>query len=99
MEGLKAHFDFLIFDTPPILAVTDAAVLGGILDGVVMVIKASETTRQSAQRALEQLASVNARVMGVVMNQVNFERDPYYSGYRKYAYYYTEEGEKRRHRA
>jgi capsular exopolysaccharide synthesis family protein len=98
VEGLKRHFDFLVFDSPPLLAVTDAAILGGALDGIVVVIKASETTRHCAQRTIEQLASVNARVMGVVLNQVNFRKDPYYSQYYKYSYYYTEDGERARRR-
>jgi succinoglycan biosynthesis transport protein ExoP len=75
IDELKAYFDYLIFDTPPILAVTDAAVLGGMLDG-----------------------TINARVMGVVLNQVNFQKDPYYNYYYKYDYYYTNEGQKRRRR-
>jgi succinoglycan biosynthesis transport protein ExoP len=98
IDELKAYFDYLIFDTPPILAVTDAAVLGGMLDGTILVIKASETTRQCARRTIEQLLGINARVMGVVLNQVNFQKDPYYNYYYKYDYYYTNEGQKRRRR-
>jgi capsular exopolysaccharide synthesis family protein len=92
----RERFDYLIFDTPPILAVTEATVLSGVLDGTVLIVKASETTRESAQRALEQLNDVRARVLGVILNQVNFKKDRYYYNY-YYAsqYYYTNDGEKR----
>jgi capsular exopolysaccharide synthesis family protein len=91
----RERFEYLIFDTPPILAVTEAAVLSGVLDGTVLFVKASGTTRESAQRALEQLTDVRARTLGVILNQVNFEKERYYYSY-YYAnqYYYTDDGDK-----
>jgi capsular exopolysaccharide synthesis family protein len=96
LDYLKHYFDYVILDTPPILAVTDAAVLSATLDGTVLIVKASETTREAAKRALEQVKSVRARALGVVLNQVDFRREQYYySYYYKNQYYYSEEGEKR----
>jgi capsular exopolysaccharide synthesis family protein len=96
LNYLRDRFDYLIFDTPPILVVTDAAVLSGILDGTVLVIKASETTREAAQRALERLSEVHSRPLGVVLNQVDFRRERYhYNYYYSNYYYYSDEGDKR----
>jgi Mrp family chromosome partitioning ATPase len=96
---LRDRFDYLIFDTPPILAVTEAAVLSGMLDGTVLVVKASDTTREAAQRALDQLNDVRGRALGIVLNQVDFHRERYYYHYYyKNEYYYTDEGERRNRR-
>jgi hypothetical protein len=91
VRDLRERFDYLIFDTPPILGVTDAAVLSGMLDGTVLVVKASSTSRDAAKRSLKQLNDVRARSLGVVLNQVDFRKEGYY--YKSY-YYYTDEGEK-----
>jgi capsular exopolysaccharide synthesis family protein len=96
LDYLRDRFDYLIFDTPPILAVTDAAVLSSMIDGTVLVLKASETTREAAQQALEQLNDVRGRILGVVLNQVDFGRERYYyTYYYKNQYYYGDDGEKR----
>jgi polysaccharide biosynthesis transport protein len=97
---LKEQFEFLIFDSPPILSVTDSAMLGGMLDGTVLVVKASQTARDHARRAVEHLSDVKARVLGVVLNQVDFEKERYnYSYYYRYYYYYTDEGERKQRRS
>lgn len=95
---LKDQFDFIIFDSPPILSVTDAAVLAGMADGVALVVKASSTTKDHALRALEHLWDVRARVLGVVLNQVDFEKDRYYYSY-YHKYYYYDEGQRKERRS
>jgi Mrp family chromosome partitioning ATPase len=97
---LKGEFDFIVFDSPPVLSVTDAAVLAGMADGVALVVKASSTTKDHAVRALEHLWDVRARVLGVVLNQVDFQKERYYySYYYKYYYYYTDDGQRKERRS
>lgn len=89
---LDGRFDRLIFDSPPVGAVADALILSGEVDGVVMVVKAGRTVREVALRTKQSLHDVNARIFGVVMNDVDLERRGYgyYYYYQRYGYYYGE---------
>ena len=81
----------MIIDSPPALAVTDAAVAAATATGVVFVIGAEMTSRQSAKIALQQLENGHPRFLGAVLNRVELERNAYYySGYykREYVQYY-----------
>jgi len=100
IEHLEQQADVLIFDTPPILAVTDAAVLAKRVDGVLLVIEAGKTREEVARRAMEELSKVGAPVLGVVLNKVPVRRGSGYGYYYYYHYYYddSESGEKVRHR-
>ncbi len=64
---LKARAHYLLFDAPPVLAATDAAVLGAKLDGVVLVVRVGVTRRDQAARARQALERVHVRVLGAVM--------------------------------
>jgi len=68
IAALKARADVILFDAPPAIAVTDAAVLGTKVDGVLLVIRAGKTRREHAQRAKELLERVQVRVVGAVLN-------------------------------
>jgi tyrosine-protein kinase Etk/Wzc len=92
LEQLRTEYDTVIFDSPPTLAVTDAAVLGAGADAVILVLRAGETEEVAAQRALQQLRRVQARVAGSVLNGVERERDRYYN---YYVYYRSDRGERR----
>jgi capsular exopolysaccharide synthesis family protein len=86
-------YDRVILDSPPTSAVTDPAVLGNLVDGVVLVVKAGETTRESATHARRQLVSVRARLLGVIVNAIDFSNpsygyDYYYRNYYRYGYTY-----------
>jgi succinoglycan biosynthesis transport protein ExoP len=86
-------YDRVILDSPPTSAVTDPAVLGNLVDGVVLVIKAGETTRESALHARRQLAAAKARLFGVVVNAIDFSNpaygyEYYYRNYYRYGYTY-----------
>ncbi len=70
IERLRARADMLLFDAPPVVAVTDAAVLAGKVDGVLLVVNAGATKRQLALRAKELLERVNARVVGAALCNV-----------------------------
>lgn len=67
IDALKERAEYVLFDAPPVVAVTDAAVLAPRVDGVLLVLKAATTKRELAQRAKEQLEKVNAHILGVVL--------------------------------
>jgi succinoglycan biosynthesis transport protein ExoP len=86
-------YDRIVLDSPPTSAVTDPAVLGNLVDGVVLIIKAGETTRDSAIHARRQLMAAKARVIGVVVNAIDFSNpaygyEYYYRNYYRYGYTY-----------
>jgi capsular exopolysaccharide synthesis family protein len=88
-----ALYDRIILDSPPTSAVTDPAVLGNLADGVVLVIKAGETTREAAMHARRQLATAKARLFGVIVNAIDFSNpaygyEYYYRNYYRYGYTY-----------
>lgn len=73
IASLTEKADIVLFDAPPIIAVTDAAVLSSKVDGVLLVINAGRTKREHAQRAKALLEKVNARLVGAVLNNVPFD--------------------------
>lgn len=73
IEVLKSEADFVLFDCPPILAVTDAAVLARKVDGVLLVVSAGKTKREHAARAKLLLDKVNANILGVALNNAEFD--------------------------
>lgn len=75
IEQLSAQADLVIFDAPPIGAVTDAAVLATKVDGVVLAAKAGKTRRDRAREAVQTLKNVRAHVFGVVLTDARVERD------------------------
>jgi non-specific protein-tyrosine kinase len=79
ITALKARADVVLFDAPPIVAVTDAAVLGTKVDGVLLVVCAGRTRREHAQRAKELLERVHVRIVGAVLNDA--PRDVVLGGY------------------
>ena len=89
-------FDWVIIDTPPVLAVTDAVILAGRVSGVVFVIGSEMTRRVHAERALETLQAGHPRSVTVVLNRVDFNRNKYYYsryyGYQYKSYYGQSQG-------
>ncbi|RLC84885.1 MAG: capsular biosynthesis protein [Chloroflexi bacterium] len=79
IAALKSRADIVLFDAPPIIAVTDAAVLGTKVDGVLLIVCAGRTRREHAQRARELLERVHVRIVGAVLN--NAPRDVTLGGY------------------
>lgn len=86
VNRLLQDFDRIVFDSPPLLAVTDAAVLSRVVDGTIMISRAGKTTRDALQRARRHLSAVNANVVGAVLNDVNV-RSGQYGYYYQYHYY------------
>lgn len=89
IKELKNEADFLIFDVPPVIAVTDACVLASKMDGIVMVISAGMIRPEMAKRAKELLLNAKGHILGVVLNRVEIEKEHAY-----YYYYYGNDGEK-----
>jgi succinoglycan biosynthesis transport protein ExoP len=83
---LGQHFDWVIIDTPPVMAVTDSVIAGHVAQGVVFVLGAEMTSRHTAQRAVEQLANGKAKFLGAVLNRVDLQHHGYY-----YSQYYRRE--------
>lgn len=85
IKFLGTHFDTLILDTPPLLAVTDALVLAPRVDGVILVMDPTKTKRGAIRHAIDQLNRVNANLLGVVLNNIKVKRSQYY--YNRNYYY------------
>lgn len=79
IETLTENYDFILFDAPPVVAVTDAAVLGGKVDGVLLVVNAGRTRRDHAERAKEMLEQAKVRLIGVTL--INAPADSAMGGY------------------
>jgi capsular exopolysaccharide synthesis family protein len=89
LERLRGRYDRVVLDSPPLVPVTDAAILSTLVDGTILVVRASRTTRELARRALRALRDVNGRTVGVVLNAVDLEGRNY--GYYQY-YQYKRDG-------
>jgi capsular exopolysaccharide synthesis family protein len=87
LEELRQYYDRILLDTPPIGAVTDAAVLGRIVDSVILVVHAGRTRKKLIERGLEQLSQIDVDVSGIVLNNLRIGRKRYYPGYYHYYYY------------
>ena len=83
MSRLKEEFDFVLIDTPPVLPVADARVIAGLADGVVLVARARQTTRNAAEAARHRLGADGIRVVGMILN----DWDPSSSTHTYYAEY------------
>lgn len=90
LASMRQTADILLIDTPPTLAVTDAAVLAPTLDGVLLVVRPGKTRASALRLTIEQLRQVNARLLGVVLNDVDLRHKSYayhYHYYRNYSAY------------
>ncbi|GIN58823.1 protein-tyrosine kinase [Lederbergia ruris] len=80
-EKAKERYDLIIFDTPPVLAVTDAQILANKCDGTVLVVASGKTELESAQKTKELLSAAQAKLLGVVLNNKKMEKTDYYYYY------------------
>lgn len=99
IEELKEIFDIVLFDSPPIMAVTDAAVLSSKVDGLILVVKSGQTDRNAVARSYEILKNIPNNILGALLNVVNVEGvyGSYYYYYYHY-YYYGKDGTKKSRR-
>lgn len=79
LKKLQNKYDYVLLDSPPLIAVADATVLASQVNGVMLVVKAEETRIDLSMQAKEQLIKANARIIGAVLNKVNIKSDSYYS--------------------
>jgi len=91
IESLRSEYDFVLIDTPPVLAVTDASILARLTDAAILIIRYGAAQRHVVQRCIDMLDRSSAHLLGVAVNAVNFNA-PEYSEYygRKYYEYYGE---------
>jgi len=89
IQSLEERYDWILFDSPPIVAVTDAVVLSRIVDGVILVIKSAKSTRDIVLKARHQLQDVGANILGAVLNDFNIKEQGY--KYYYYHHYYRDE--------
>lgn len=80
---LKSQFDYLIFDTPPVLAVTDACVLASRVDGVILVIRKGMVRPEIGRQVQELILKAQGKLLGIVLNRIDN-----YPEYSYYHYYY-----------
>lgn len=74
---LKGQADYILIDTPPIIAVSDAAILAPSVDGVLLVVNAGKTRRDLAVKARDMLQQINANILGVVLNNARVDKSAY----------------------
>jgi capsular exopolysaccharide synthesis family protein len=86
LKSILGHFDWVVIDSPPVMAVTDASVIAHRTTGVVFVVGSEQTNRQVARTAVERLLAAKATMLGAVLNRADVQRNPYY-----YAQYYKQE--------
>jgi Mrp family chromosome partitioning ATPase len=94
MEGLvrdlRQRFEHIVFDSPPLLLVTDGILLSALADGVVLVVESGTTSRGALNRVRRILDRAGANTLGAVLNKLEDRADGYYSSrYRYYNYYYS----------
>lgn len=81
IKACSDFFDMVIIDAPPIIPVNDPAVLAPYADGVLLVVAAKKTFRETIQRAIELIETAQANFLGVVLNKVDIKRGRYYYSY------------------
>ncbi|HEY3313992.1 MAG TPA: CpsD/CapB family tyrosine-protein kinase [Bacillota bacterium] len=92
---LKTMVDMVVIDTPPIGLVSDAATLARVVDGYLLVLGAGRTSKDMARQAKRALETVNANILGVVLNNMNAQPE-YRYGYANYGHY-GQHGRERSH--
>jgi len=85
---LRTKYKFVVVDSPPIMAATDAVILSVQTDGVLLVVRSGETPKEAFTRTRDLLMSVKCHLLGVVLNAVDASAPDYYYSYRYYPYSY-----------
>ena len=88
LRELRGQYKFIVIDSPPIMAATDAVILSVLADGVLLVVRSGETPKEAFTRARDLLTSVKCHLLGVVLNAVDSSAPDYYYSYRYYPYSY-----------
>ena len=94
VDSFMDRFEYVVFDSPPVIAVTDAALLANLTDGTLLVLDYGQVTRNEAIEALESLNKVQANIIGTIINAMPYSKS-YYTGY---SYYGSDRQESDKHR-
>lgn len=86
IQEAERKFDFLLFDSPPVGMLTDAMIFSSMVDGMIMVIESSKTSKRTLARIYKLINSAGVRVVGIVLNKISIHGDDYYHRY--YRHYY-----------
>jgi capsular exopolysaccharide synthesis family protein len=86
LRAMRARFDFVVLDTPPALAVTDATIIGRLVDGVVLTLRSGKVTREEARICRDRLLTAGIKILGAVLNRYRSlpavgKRYKYYESY------------------
>ena len=84
LQTLGERYDHILIDSPPLIGVTDAIILSTIVDGVIVVVHGSKSTREIARRTRQELSNVGANIFGVVLNNIDTAEYQYYQPAYKY---------------
>jgi polysaccharide biosynthesis transport protein len=87
LDNLRKEYDYILLDTPPVVVVTDAALLASKCDSTILILSYGQTSIEGAIKAKELLDNVNARILGAVFNKVKVDRCGWYYGYYQNYYY------------
>jgi protein-tyrosine kinase len=85
LASLQEQYDYILIDSPPVMLASDAMLLSTVVDGVVLVANAQRTPKQVVREARTRLTCARAKLLGVVLNQLNIRNREYAYYYRKYA--------------
>jgi len=97
IDMFRKEFDLILLDSPPVVAVTDAAILSSIVDGTLLVVELGRSRASGVNRAIDLLEKVKANLLGIVTNSI-YAGYRYDYGYYSYYYYYAEGGQKKKRR-
>jgi succinoglycan biosynthesis transport protein ExoP len=86
LETMGDYFDHIIIDSPPAISFTDAAILSTLVDGVLIVVRESKSSRKMVRRVKQQLSDIGANIYGIILNDAKANRPEYYEDY--YGSYY-----------
>jgi polysaccharide biosynthesis transport protein len=89
VEVAKERFDVVIFDSPPILGVSDASIIASLVDGSIVVVQHRRFPRSMLLRVKKAIQNAGGEILGVVLNNVNIRHDRHYEYYTSYTHYYT----------
>lgn len=78
IQEASSFYDLVIFDTPPVLAVTDAQILANQVDGALLVVRSKQTDQEAALKAKHLLEPAKAKLLGAVLNDRDKQKDQYY---------------------
>jgi capsular exopolysaccharide synthesis family protein len=85
---LRRRFKFIVVDSPPVMAATDAVIISALTDGVLLVVRSGATPKEAFTRTCDLLTAVKGRLLGVILNGVDSSAPDYYYSYRYYPYAY-----------